>query len=746
MTDGQSTSADGSVFAPSRSNVRQSRWPRLAQKELREILRDRRTIFTLVLMPLLLYPLLTVVMRQFLLTSTLSTDRLAYRVGVRDKAVGERLIELLSVAGPPNAEIAQKTGDRRELPAEDLEVFAVPDLEAALRSGAIDIGLRNDIESLPRPARGRDFVLELEAVFLQNVATNVAASEVLKARLRLAGENILRGRLRQLGVSQPVRPVRLRTLALDVDEKPRAKTLVTMIPLILILMTITGAVYPAIDLTAGERERNTLEILVAAPTPRLSLLLGKYAAVLTVAVLTASVNFLAMGVTLSATGMSKQLLGEAGLTLPLGLKIFGLMVLFAAFFAAMLLALCSFARSFKEAQAYLIPLMLVSLAPGVASLIPGMELSGIKVFVPLLNIVLLGRDLMEGRVDTTAAAMATLSTALYALAAIFLAARLFGSEDVLYSHQGGWREFVARPRDSKAAASVPAALLCLALLFPAYFVGSNIISSMKSQTAATTKGESPPPVEVDSLRRRILAAAVLQGLLFGGAPLLAVHWGRIAPRTGLQLRMPPMAAWPAAALIGVSMWPFAHELVVAIFRSGLATFDERHLQQVEATAKLLPQAVSYSTLLIVFALLPACSEELLFRGYVFSSLRARFGAPATVLGSALLFGLFHFVVTDALAIERLLPSTALGAAIGWICWQTGSIFPGMLAHFLHNGTLMTLLAFRKELAARGIGVAVQEHLPVKWLAIAGVALFAGFGLLSMTAMSKRQSQPILPTS
>src|SRR5262249_52119059 len=80
-----------------------------------------------------------------------------------------------------------------------------------------------------------------------------------------------------------------------------------LVPLVLILMTMTGAVYPAIDLTAGERERGTLEILVAAPIPRLSVLFAKYVAVLTVALLTAIVNLGMMALTLGFTGLGKQL-------------------------------------------------------------------------------------------------------------------------------------------------------------------------------------------------------------------------------------------------------------------------------------------------------------------------------------------------------------------------------------------------------------------------------------------------------
>src|SRR5581483_1603043 len=103
-------------------------------------------------------------------------------------------------------------------------------------------------------------------------------------------------------------------------------------------------VYPAIDLTAGERERGTLEVLMAAPIPRLGLLFAKYVAVLAVALLTALVNLMMMTITVSASELGKVLLGENGLTLPLVLKVLGLLLLFAGFFSAALLTLASFAR------------------------------------------------------------------------------------------------------------------------------------------------------------------------------------------------------------------------------------------------------------------------------------------------------------------------------------------------------------------------------------------------------------------
>src|SRR5690606_11837228 len=107
-------------------------------------------------------------------------------------------------------------------------------------------------------------------------------------------------------------------------------------------------------------------------------------------------------------------------------QVFALLILFAAFFAAILLSMTSVARSFKEAQAYLIPLMLVSIAPGLFSLMPGVELTPGLATIPLVNIVLLARDTFQGATTLGPTLIAVATTVLYSLAGIGLAARVFG--------------------------------------------------------------------------------------------------------------------------------------------------------------------------------------------------------------------------------------------------------------------------------------------------------------------------------
>jgi sodium transport system permease protein len=398
---------------------------RLARKELTEILRDRRTIVTLIVMPLLLYPLLAIGFGQFARESKAANASSAIRIGFVNDADQREWQHRLS--GQNNvtyfgAKPAEEwVGEGAYDPARELE--------NAVQSGNLDLVFR--------PRSGNAW----EVVYRDDLPTSREA-------LRLIEQVTLSGEVKYLDAELTARqvphttPVNLVPIALPAEGS--GFSLAVFVPLVLILMTITGAVYPAIDLTAGERERGTLEVLVAAPIPRFSVLAAKYLTVLTVAVLTAVVNLTGLSVALLVNGYATKEFEHGGHIVLLLFEIFVLVLLFAAFFSAVLLVVTSFARSFKEAQAYLIPLMVVSLAPGLVALLPGLELTPSLALIPLLNIVLLARDLLRGQAHLGTASLVVISTACYAVLAILLAGRVFGAEGVLYGESSGWRELFRR--------------------------------------------------------------------------------------------------------------------------------------------------------------------------------------------------------------------------------------------------------------------------------------------------------------
>lgn len=720
---------------------------RLALKELREILRDRRTIITLFAMPILLYPLVSIIFRQLYFRDPRAAATLDFRIGaVTDLELAifasryRHSIEMRGLAEEkPDPADPKKTIPDRNVPvflgtlapdvpknptaddrAEAMErlqemlregkidlIFAVPDFDIRQLIANSDQSIKCEVYSVPTSVHSRTALVEVERLFA------AVDQRHLLQRLHLPLDVSYR-KLSHIGMlvshSDPISQLasapfthetiprvmvmRLDSIAVDA-QTGGGISLAALVPLILILMTITGAVYPAIDLTAGERERGTLEILVAAPVSRFELLSAKYFSVLTVAILTAMVNLVCMVVTIQWSGLGAALFRDQELSFVTILQILALLLLFAAFFSALLLCLTSFARSFKEAQAYLIPLMLASLAPGVMAMMPGLKLGGVLTIVPLVNIVLLARDTFDMKVEALPAAIVILSTLLYALAALSLAARVFGAESVLYSEQSSWADLLRRPEQLQPSASIPAAFWCLALMVPIQF-----------SLLAGLRGIFP----VTKPHLLILLFVAINGVLFGLLPALFLFLGRVNLVRGLGLRRTHPMSLFAGLLLGASLWPYA---LLLLTQESLPT--ELRDRYAEVLRSMREAQTSLGWWVLIQGIVPAVLEELFFRGLLFHALKRRSGPVVTIGVSGLLFGLTHVILDGVLGLERLVPSTLLGLILSVVCWRAGSIWPSVVLHVAHNVILMVL--------------AIQGIHAIEWYWLAGGAIGVVIGAL-----------------
>jgi sodium transport system permease protein len=463
-----------------------------------------------------------------------------------------------------------------------------------------------------------------------------------------------------------------------------------------------------------------MEALIVSPTPTGMLLLAKYSAVVTVALLTALANLAAMSITLWVSGIGKLVFG-AGLLSPgvIG-TVLALLVLFTMFFAALLLAVTSFAKSFKEAQAYLIPLMLLALTPGVLSLLPGIKFTGLLATVPLVNIVLLARQVLMGGAEWNTAMVAIICNGIYALAALAVASRLFGSDASMQGSQGSWRDLMLRPLESKRYPTVDQMALTMSAMFPFYFIASSVLPSL-----------SP------TLSVKLWISAVVSFVLILGIPLCITWYRRIRLDSTFRLGFGTLSAWPvwllAIVLLGGSAWMLAHEIFILGQFLGIGTIE---LEQFERVAEFRDELATLPLLMVlfVFALTPAICEEGMFRGFVLSSLH-RYSMGWAIALSAILFGLMHVLTSNVLAIERFLPSTFMGLILAWIALRTGSIWPGVVLHALHNGFLLSVSHYEEQLKRWQILVEEGEHLPALWLI--GGALAFSLGLLLFQLSTRR---------
>lgn len=733
--DQQTKNGSYSVLGTSYSAL--NRVLRLAQKELREILRDRRTIVTLIAMPLLLYPLMTVAFQQFYLASRITPDTgVQYHIGVMSDAEfqlvdrrvnrGQAIMQRGRAKTDEHAPVLDEKKKRSmpnfvwvrpkkepKTPAERDE--ELENLKVSLRGGAIDLVVvipdMRGVDAFRWPPV-KDSLIPCQIYALSNSGPAQTALAHIEAALAACNEDDLKLRL-QLEKAQPrINMLTMKRIMLDDQGDETVIKLAALVPLILILMTITGAVYPAIDLTAGERERGTLEILVAAPVSRFELLTAKYFSVLTVAVLTALVNLTCMMITLTWSGLGAAVLGQEGLSFGLLANLLGLLLLFAAFFSAVLLCLTSFARSFKEAQAYLIPLMMASLAPGIMAMLPGLELNRTLAALPLVNVVLLARDMFERDVDTVLAVIVVLTTLLYAFAALALAARVFGAESVLYSEQSSWADLLSRPTEKQPTATIPAMLWCLALMVPIHF----------ALNAAARSLIATPPDGVSL----VVAGVSVNLILFGLFPLLFVYLGRVDLRIGANLAFPNrtslLVGLAAGLLLGASLWPLELWLLA---QSGLNKMLEERFGAVLLNLQTARESVGWGVLAIV--IVPAILEELFFRGLLFNAIRRRAGAVVTIGATGGLFALTHVVLDGALGIERLVPSLLIGLILSTVCWTTGSVWPSMVLHVAHNAILLYV----------GISDSVSaENVPWQWLAAGALGSVLGAALICILVMRR----------
>ena len=719
INDGQGGSTDQDEVRPNTQRFSAARLIRLCVKELHETLRDRRTIVTLVFMPLLVYPLLSIAFQKFAITSASSLRQVDIRLGVVSENAGAWLSRVMGDGQRLLDENTARSPDDATAP--DVDVLLAKNLRQGVASGTLDAGVivHNQGPPPPRQEPFQQFYCEL--LYRQDSALSKLAIDHIQQRLDAVNASFVA----ESEIKMPV-TTQLRT----VKSEAASFSLTTLIPLILILMTITGAVYPAIDLTAGERERGTLETLMAAPVPRLNLLFAKYVAVLTVALFTATANLVSMTITLVATGLGKSVFGDAGLTANLVAQVFALLILFAAFFSAILLAITSFARSFKEAQSYLIPVMLLSLAPGMMSLMPDLKYSVLLAVTPLVNIVLLARDIFEGHPNPKLATAAVLSTLFYAFAALSLAARIFGADAILYGSQATWSDLVTRPTKPRDQATIHAATACLAVLFPVYFLTASTIHSIPDVDLAH---QTKLPLSIFGpidLTTRIIASAVVTAFVFVGIPVVASIIQRVRMRGAFQLRGGGFISYIAAIIFGLTLWPFAYEAFV--LTSGLE-LDVVSKPEVQNLLKKLPD-LSPAILLPCLALTPAICEELFFRGYLFGAFRERMKPWQAIAFTGVIFGVFH-VIASALSTERLIPSTMMGLVLGWVCYRTNSVLPGIVLHAFHNGFLLLVMHYRERLQGFGWGLEEDIHLPLIWLIVAACCVLVATGLLHLATRS-----------
>lgn len=390
------------------------------RKELREALRDRRTVIASVVMPLLLFPLLSVGLFALIGRIVSKTEEASPKVMVIGGEDSPGVIAILKAT--PKIEVVPATADWKKLVVDKEIPVAVE----------IPSGFDKSIEDQKKS----ELIINN---YLGELKSESAASKVTDS-LKTYREDVVKRRVIAQKMSADV------LLPFEVTRKniaPAEKSGVALffggfIAYIVVFLCFNGGMHPAIDLTAGEKERGTMETILSSPISRAHLVVGKFLLVLTTALFTAALSVLSMGISFTITnalrGQSSQA-GNSGMEMHIGigaaLSVFIMAIPLAVLFSSIQLTIASFAKTYKEAQTYLVPLIFIVIIPAIAAMAP-IDLDAKLALVPILNVSLLCKELVIGTYHWNFIAIIFTSTCAYASVALFLAVKMFQRESVLF--------------------------------------------------------------------------------------------------------------------------------------------------------------------------------------------------------------------------------------------------------------------------------------------------------------------------
>ena len=393
----------------------------IAKKEVVEFARDWRTIIAIIVIPLLMFPLLFILFPVLLESEAAELDALELNVVIQSEDFPLNLLENITAVSLSTSFEALPNVSSLSEPGSDLE---------RVRNGSTDALLRFDSQN------------ETWSYAILHLSTSERSNE---ARYRLLTtlsdweDSEVRERISASGldVNETLDPLRwdgdIAQGDVATSGEQAGMVLSLFIPLVLAIWTYSSAIQPSIDMTAGERERGTLEALLCLPCTRIELLMGKWVAVATIT---------GIGVVLQICGLLfaiGYLASSSFIGLPkLSIVSVGLIVLSILLFAVMVvafeLALAMRSHSVKEAGSILAPALMLILFPALFTQV--INLDGIEGFwfaIPVVNILLALRELLMNRVITEHVLIWVVSSVVYASLAAYYASRQFSREDIVTS-------------------------------------------------------------------------------------------------------------------------------------------------------------------------------------------------------------------------------------------------------------------------------------------------------------------------
>jgi sodium transport system permease protein len=386
------------------------------RKELRDMLRDKRTIRSMIIIPVVAFPLLFLLVSWVMVKFSDKASKEPSSVMVQGGDDSPKLLDALKSADgihvvPYQPDAKQQIADKK--------IQALVDLPAGFDASVV---------------RGNAEGIAID--YFQDDMKSESAREKLKNffddyRLKTAHE-ILAARGLPANL---VEPFTLNAQNVAPPSKVGAAVFGGWILYFIIILSFTGAMYPAMDLTAGEKERGTMETILTSPVARTDLVIGKFLMVVLASVVTAILSLISMGISFTwskRTFLHGADVPQMSIDPTAVIAVVALLLPLAVLFAAVLLAVALTAKSYREAQTYVSPLVFVVILPAIIGAMPGIDLNWKTALIPILNTSLVSKEVIAGNYHWGLMAAVFGTTCLYAAIAIAAAVRMFNREEVLF--------------------------------------------------------------------------------------------------------------------------------------------------------------------------------------------------------------------------------------------------------------------------------------------------------------------------
>ena len=354
------------------------------KKELTDVLRDRRTLFFMIAMPVIVMPLIFIGSLKF--------------QEYQNKKSEEKILNIALVNESGETKIRDYILNQKGVNL--IEDIDADSLEAGIKSDSLQGGLYI----------GKNFLNNISTNQMGAVEIYYKSSDLMsKAKKRINNaldqykNEVVSGRLLRIDIDKNLlEPIQIIDKDMSTKKETIGKALGGLVPYMLVIFIFLGAMYPAIDLGAGEKERGSLETLLSSPATKFEITVGKVMVV-------------------SLTGLVSGLISVVGITAPMYfidnipdqikstvleiispfmiISVIFLMIPIAIFFASMLLSISFYARSFKEAQSLMGPLNIIIIVPLMLTLGPGIEIDHVTALIPLVNVGLLTKEILAGSVE-----------------------------------------------------------------------------------------------------------------------------------------------------------------------------------------------------------------------------------------------------------------------------------------------------------------------------------------------------------